>query len=93
MLKISGLVITYNEESNLEDCLKSLKPVVDEIVVVDSFSADNTEEIAKRFGARFIQNRFEGHIQQKNYAVDQAKFDWVLSLDADERLSDELLPK
>ncbi|MEM6360028.1 MAG: glycosyltransferase family 2 protein [Bacteroidota bacterium] len=91
MLKISGLVITYNEESNLEDCLKSLKPVVDEIVVVDSFSADNTEEIAKRFGARFIQNRFEGHIQQKNYAVDQAKFDWVLSLDADERLSDELI--
>lgn len=91
MLKISGLVITYNEESNLEDCLQSLKPVVDEIIVVDSFSTDGTEEIAKRLGARFIQNRFEGHIQQKNYAVDLAKFDWVLSLDADERLSDELI--
>lgn len=90
MVKISAVIITFNEEKNIERCLLSLKDVVDEIVVVDSFSKDRTEEICKNYEVNFIQHPFEGHIQQKNYAATQAKYDIVLSLDADEALSDEL---
>lgn len=90
-ISISALIITFNEERNIERCLSSLKDVADEIVVVDSFSTDNTEEICKKFNVRFIQNAFEGHIQQKNFAIDSAQNEWVLSLDADEALSEELL--
>lgn len=89
-ISISAVIITYNEERNIERCLSSLQGVVDEIVVVDSFSKDRTEEICKQFNVRFIQNPFEGHIQQKNYAIDSASNDWILSLDADEALTDEL---
>ncbi|MEM7108714.1 MAG: glycosyltransferase family 2 protein [Bacteroidota bacterium] len=89
-MNISGVIITYNEEHNLEECLNSIKDVVDEIIVVDSFSTDRTRAIAESFKVRFLEHKFEGHIQQKNYAVDLAENDWVLSLDADERLSDEL---
>ncbi|MFN6013882.1 MAG: glycosyltransferase family 2 protein [Flavobacteriales bacterium] len=89
-ISISAVIITYNEERNIERCLSSLKGVVDEIVVVDSFSKDRTEEICKLFNVRFIQNPFEGHIQQKNYAIDCASNDWIISLDADEALTDEL---
>jgi len=89
-LKISATIITYNEESNIERCLTSLQDVADEIIVVDSFSTDNTEAIANKFNVKFVKNKFEGHIQQKNYAAGLASFDFVLSLDADEALSDEL---
>lgn len=89
-MKISVVIITYNEERNLRRCLESVVQVANEIVVVDSFSKDGTEAIAREFEARFIQHPFEGHIQQKNWAKDQASFDWVLSLDADEALSEEL---
>ena len=89
-MKISGVVITYNEEANIKRCLDSLKGVVDEIVVVDSFSTDETEKICLANGVRFIKHEFEGHIQQKNLAVDQAKYDHILSLDADEELTEEL---
>jgi glycosyltransferase involved in cell wall biosynthesis len=89
-ISISAVIITYNEERNIERCLNSLQGVVDEIVVVDSFSKDRTEEICKQFNVRFIQNPFEGHIQQKNYAIDQASNEWILSLDADEALTDAL---
>lgn len=89
-ISISALIITFNEERNIERCLNSLKDVVDEIVVVDSFSTDKTEEICSKFNVRFIQHAFEGHIQQKNFAIDSADNDWVLSLDADEALSEEL---
>lgn len=89
-ISISAVIITYNEERNIERCLSSLKGVVDEIVVVDSFSKDRTEEICKLFNVRFIQNPFEGHIQQKNYAIDCASNDWIISLDADEALTYEL---
>lgn len=67
-----------------------MKPVVDEIVVVDSYSTDDTEAICQSLGVRFVQHAFEGHIEQKNYAMHQAEYDIVLSLDADERLSDEM---
>ncbi|HEY9117681.1 MAG TPA: glycosyltransferase family 2 protein [Roseivirga sp.] len=90
LVKISGVIITYNEERNIGRCLESLKDICDEIIVVDSFSSDDTERICKEFDVRFIQNEFKGHIQQKNFAVDQAKNDIILSLDADEALSPEL---
>jgi len=90
MEKISLVIITYNEEKNIERCLSSAIGVVDEIVVVDSFSTDKTEEICCSFNVRFIKHEFEGHIEQKNWAVAQATYSNILSLDADEALSDEL---
>ena len=89
-VQISAVIITFNEERNIERCLKSLVGVADEIVVVDSYSTDRTEEICKSFHARFIKHRFDGHIQQKNWAILQASSPYILSLDADEVLSDEL---
>lgn len=88
--KISGVVITFNEEKNIGRCLKSLLPVCDEIIVVDSFSTDNTQLICEEYSVKFIQHPFEGHIQQKNYAMEAASNDFILSLDADEELSYEL---
>lgn len=90
-VKLSAVIITFNEEENISRCLKSLQNVADEVVVVDSFSTDRTEAICREFGCVFIQNPFEGHIQQKNFALQQAKYDQVLSLDADEELSEELI--
>jgi glycosyltransferase involved in cell wall biosynthesis len=90
MIHLSVVIITYNEERNIGRCIDSIKPVADEIVVVDSFSKDQTRKICEEKGAIFIEHAFEGHIQQKNYALSQAKFDYVLSLDADEYLSAEL---
>ena len=88
--KLSAVIITFNEEKNIARCLDSLEGVVDEIVVVDSFSKDNTKQICLDRGARFIENPFEGHIEQKNFAMMQAENDYVLSLDADEALSENL---
>lgn len=90
MEKISLVIITFNEERNIEQCLLSAIDIVDDIVVVDSFSSDRTEEICGHYNARFVKHRFEGHIEQKNWALTQAKFSKVLSLDADEVLSEEL---
>lgn len=89
-IKISAVLITFNEEKNIERCLKSLLSVVDEIVVVDSFSVDKTEEICANYNVKFVQHAFDGHIQQKNWAITQANHHYVLSLDADEVLTPEL---
>lgn len=89
-INLSAVIITFNEEHNIRRCLDSLKDIADEILVVDSFSTDRTRDICDEFNCKFIQNPFEGHIQQKNFAVDQAKNDFVLSLDADEELSEKL---
>lgn len=89
-MDISVVIITLNEEKNLARCLSSVTQLANEIVVVDSFSTDGTAAIANQYGAKFIQHRFEGHIEQKNYAIAQAKNDIILSLDADECLSAEL---
>lgn len=88
--KLSAVIITFNEERNIQRCLQSLEGVVDEIIVVDSFSSDKTKEICAEFDLTFIENSFQGHIEQKNFAMNQAGNDFVLSLDADEALSEEL---
>jgi glycosyltransferase involved in cell wall biosynthesis len=90
-VKISAVIITYNEEDNIERCLNSLADTVDEVVVVDSFSSDKTAEICKSKGVEVIRHSFEGHIEQKNYALSCAGNDFVLSLDADEALSEKLI--
>ncbi len=90
MEKISVVIITFNEEKNLARCLKSAQAVADEIIVVDSYSTDNTQAVAKQYNAKLIQHEFAGYGQQKNFAVQQASNNWILSLDADEELSDQL---
>ncbi|MCU0393375.1 MAG: glycosyltransferase family 2 protein [Thermoflexibacter sp.] len=90
MVQISVVIITKNEEQNIGRCLESIREVADEVIVIDSFSTDKTEEICKSKGAIFIQNPFEGHIEQKKFATSQTRFYHVLSLDADEAL-DEVL--
>ena len=90
MISISAVIITYNEERNIVGCLESLEGIADEIVIIDSNSTDNTEKLCAPFNVRFIQHDFEGFMQQKTWAVAQAKYDYILSLDADEQLSDEL---
>jgi glycosyltransferase involved in cell wall biosynthesis len=89
-VQISAIIITFNEERNIGRCLGSLNGVVDEVVVVDSYSTDATEAICKQHGVRFIRHRFLGHIEQKNWAILQATYPYILSLDADEALSDTL---
>ncbi len=90
MVKISVVIITFNEEKNISRCIDSVRPVADEIVVIDSFSKDKTKEICLEKGVRIIEHPFEGHIQQKNFGLTQISYDHVLSLDADEYLSVEL---
>jgi len=90
MINLSAVIITFNEEEHLEKCLSSLTEIADEIIVVDSFSTDNTPEICKTYNVTFIQHKFEGYIEQKNYAVSLAKNDYILSLDGDEALSEAL---
>lgn len=90
MAKISACIISYNEEAKIEGCLQSLQGIVDEIVLVDSLSADKTVEIARRYTDLIYDQKFLGHIEQKNLALSKAQNDWVLSLDCDERLSDAL---
>lgn len=88
--KISAVVITYNEELSIKNCLESVQDLADEMVVVDSFSTDRTESICREMGAVFFKHTFEGHIEQKNYALSKASYDFILSLDADEALSEQL---
>ncbi len=90
MIKISAVIITFNEEENISRCINSVRQVADEIIVVDSYSKDDTKRVCLEAGVRFIEHPFEGHIQQKNFALSQATYDCVLSLDADEYLSPEL---
>jgi glycosyltransferase involved in cell wall biosynthesis len=89
MTKISATVITKNEQENIVRCLQSLS-FADEIVVVDSQSSDQTVCLAEAKSARVIINPWPGHIQQKNFAIEQATGDWILSLDADEEITPEL---
>ena len=88
--KISGLIITFNEEKNIQEVLECFD-FCDEIIVVDSFSNDKTIEIAaKNPKVKIIQNKFEDFTKQRNLALENAKNDWVLFLDGDERITPEL---
>ena len=87
---LSIVIITFNEEANIARCLQALGSVADEVLVVDSFSTDRTVEICRLHGARVVQHAFAGYVEQKNFATDQAKFDHILQLDADEVLTEEL---
>jgi glycosyltransferase involved in cell wall biosynthesis len=88
--KLSVIIITFNEEKNIKACIESVEGLADEVLVLDSFSTDKTAEICADKAVRFEQHTFDGHVQQKNRAMNMASHDWVLSLDADERLSEEL---
>lgn len=89
MTPISGIIITRNEADRIAEAIASLS-CCDEVIVVDSESTDQTREIAAQCGARVIVHAWEGYARQKNFAAEQASHDWLLSLDADERLSVEL---
>ncbi len=81
---LSVVVITFNETRNIRRCIESVKHIADEVLILDSFSKDDTCEIAQSLGARVEQHVFDGHIQQKNRAWEMASHEWVLSIDADE---------
>lgn len=83
---LSVVIITFNEEKNIGRCIASVKNVADEIIVVDSLSTDKTVEICRAMGADVRLQAFLGYVEQKNYALSLASYDYVLSLDADEAL-------
>jgi glycosyltransferase involved in cell wall biosynthesis len=89
MGKLSVLLPTYNEEGMIVDCLESVK-WADEILVTDSYSTDETLNIARKYGARIIQHEYINSAKQKNWAIPQCSHDWVLQIDADERLDSSL---
>jgi glycosyltransferase involved in cell wall biosynthesis len=93
-MQLSVVIITFNEEANIGRTLQSVQPLVadgkGEIVVVDSGSTDHTVEIAKSFGAKVFVEEWKGFAAQKNSAIERASGDWILSLDADEEVSDDL---
>ena len=90
-MKISATIVTLNEERNIARAMGSLKPCVDEIVVVDSGSSDRTREIAEELGARVVREDWRGYAGQKNFAAGCAAHDWILSIDADEELTPGLV--
>ena len=91
MYSLSAVIITFNEEATIARCIESVKKVADEIIVLDSFSTDDTAAIARSYGAVVHQEKFRGYIGQKNYAVQLASHHYILSLDADEALDDALV--
>ncbi|MCE9597201.1 MAG: glycosyltransferase family 2 protein [Spirochaetia bacterium] len=88
---LSASIITFNEEARVHDCIASVHDFCDEVLVLDSFSTDKTEKIARKFPkVRFYKHAFDGHVQQKNRAFEMCKGQWIFSLDADERCTPEL---
>jgi glycosyltransferase involved in cell wall biosynthesis len=90
MIKLSAVIIVFNEERNIGRCLASLEGIADEIIIVDSFSTDNTVLIAKKYNAQIFQQEFLGYAKQKNFANSLCKFEHIISLDADEVISENL---
>ncbi|MBP6695884.1 MAG: glycosyltransferase family 2 protein, partial [Saprospiraceae bacterium] len=90
MESLSVVIITLNEEKNIGRCLDSVKDIADEIIVIDSFSTDQTQKICDSYGATFIQKEWLGYVETKNFAIQQSSFNLILSLDADESLTDKL---
>ena len=88
-MKITATIITLNEERHIARSIESLR-CCDEILVVDSGSIDRTTELASKLGARLVESPWPGYAAQKNFAAEQARYDWILSIDADEALSESL---
>lgn len=88
--KLSAVIITLNEERNIERCIDALKPIADEILVVDSYSEDKTESICKQKNVRFIQTEWKGYAETKNYANSLTEHDYIFSVDADEAPDEKL---
>jgi glycosyltransferase involved in cell wall biosynthesis len=89
MLKLSAIIPTFNEEINIEAAIQSVS-FADEIIVIDSFSTDNTISLAEKHGVRILQREFDNFSNQKNYAISKATHKWVVLLDADERIGQTL---
>ena len=89
MVKLSVVIIAGNEEKNITDCLESVK-WADEIIFVDSESTDRTREIANKYTPKVFIKKWEGFVEQRKFSLEKASYDWVLSIDADERVSREL---
>ncbi len=90
MISVSIVIITLNEERNIERCLESVKDISDDIIVVDSHSADRTKEICGKYNVKFVEYEWKGYSETKNYGNSIAKYDWILSIDADESISGKL---
>src|SRR5215470_9378035 len=88
-MKITATIVTLNEERNIARAIESLR-CCDEILVLDSGSVDRTVELAEKLGARIVEGQWRGYAGTKNFAAEQASHDWILSLDADEALSEAL---
>lgn len=89
-VRLSAVIITFNEERNIARCLQSLASVADEIIVIDSYSTDGTKEICEKFGVRFVEQAWGGYSKSKNFGNALATGDYILSIDADEALSETL---
>jgi glycosyltransferase involved in cell wall biosynthesis len=91
-INFSVAIITFNEEKNIKDCIESIIEIADEIIILDSNSTDNTKKISTKYKkVKFYNQDFKGHIEQKNDAIKLCSGEWILSLDADERASSELI--
>lgn len=91
MTKISAIINTWNEEENIKRCLESVRRIADEIIVVDMHSKDRTAAIAKKFGAKVFSYKYTSYVEPaRNFALAKAKGDWILILDADEEISEDL---
>ncbi len=92
-MKISGVVVCYNEENVIEHCIQSLSKFCDEIVVFDSFSTDKTLDILNKYNCKVFQHEFDNHRDQKNRAIEKCSNEWVFLLDSDESVEDNLISK
>src|ERR1700722_19682551 len=92
MSQLTVVIIAYNEEENIGRCIDSVRDIADEIIVVDSFSTDGTREIASAKGGKVTERKFTNYIDQKNFALPLSVNDYILNLDADEFISEELKP-
>src|SRR5688500_12359951 len=90
-IRLSTVIITFNEEKNIGRAIDSLIPVTDEFIIVDSFSKDKTTDIIKQKGLTVLQSDWQGYSNTKNFANARATGDYILSVDADEELSAELI--
>lgn len=89
MTKITAIIPTLNEEIHIEEAIKSVS-FADEIIVIDSFSTDDTVTLAEKYNVKIIKRKFDDFSSQKNFAIDQAKHPWIYILDADERITLEV---